>query len=191
MSTDISDFNDSELSILKTIRESESGVDHLTQRELSRRTGISLGMINILLRRFAERGWVKLSHVSAKSVHYALTPAGISELTRRTAGYFSRASKSADLYRDRLEAFALEAKRNGAATVVLIGESELETLLAYVCDRHGIVFVRSADPEKAMSLGRKQGVLVLLAENLDIGSFASSEKRPESLAEMMADGARA
>jgi DNA-binding MarR family transcriptional regulator len=183
----ISSFNDSELSVLQLISESESVTDRLTQRELARRTGISLGMVNILVKRLAERGWVMLTRVSAKTMRYALTPAGVSELTRRTAGYFQRASRSADLYRDRLESFAIEAKRGGAGTVVLVGSSEIEFLLAYVCERHGLVFVRSADPEKSISLGRKEGVILLLSENFDAAVFDAAGRPPASLAEVLAE----
>jgi DNA-binding MarR family transcriptional regulator len=191
MEHDLSSFNDSELSVLQTIRESETSAERLTQRELAHRTGISLGMVNALLKRLAERGWVKLSSVSAKTMRYALTPAGVSELTRRTTGYFRRASRSADLYRDRLDLFAMEAKRDGAGTIVLVGESEVEFLLSYVCDRHGLIFVRSADPDRARSLGRKEGVVLLLAEGFDAAAFddappGASDRSPASLATVLA-----
>ena len=180
-------FNDSELSVLQTIRESEASPQRLTQRELARRTGISLGMVNILLRRLAGRGWVMLTRVSAKTVCYALTAAGVAELTRRTAGYFQRASRNVEQYRDRLESFAIEAKRKGAGTVVLLGTSEIEFLLDYVCERHGLIFVRTADPEKSRSLGRKEGVVLLIAESLDASGFETMVRPPTSLASVLAD----
>jgi len=188
MELNISAFNDSELSVLQAIQESEASEDRLTQRELAQRTGISLGMVNALVKRLVERGWVKLGTVSAKSMRYALTPDGVSELTRRTAGYFRRASRSAELYRDRLEAYALEAKRQGAGTIVLVGSSEVEFLVAYVCERHGLVFLRSADPEKAKSLARKEGVFLLLAEGFDERSFGPSERKPACLSSLFLAG---
>lgn len=190
MENNVSTFNDSELSVLQTIRESEIDVDKLTQRELARRTGISLGMINALLKRLAERGWVMLTRVSAKTMRYALTPSGLAELTRRTAGYFQRASRGAELYRDRLETFAVEAKRGGAGTIVLVGTSEIEFLVAYVCERHGLIFVRSVDLEKSRSLGRKKGVVLLLSESLDASAFESVGRPPASLASVLADSGR-
>jgi DNA-binding MarR family transcriptional regulator len=185
--TDIAAFNDNELSVLQTIRESETAAYRLTQREIARRTGISLGMINTLLRRLAGRGWVMLTRISAKSVCYALTAAGVAELTQRTAGYFQRASRSAELYRDRLESFAIEAKRGGAGTVVLVGSSEIEFLLNYVCERHGLIFVRTADPEKSKSMGRKDGVLLLIADSFDLADFEATVRPPASLASVLAE----
>jgi DNA-binding MarR family transcriptional regulator len=160
----VPDFNDSELTVLNAISEANSGGARLTQRELAGRAGVSLGMANILLKRLAERGWVKLTRLSAKSVRYALTPAGIGELAQRTAGYFNRASKSAELYRDRLEALAMNAKRDGVGTIVLFGSSEVEFLIAYVCERHGIVLVKSADLNKARQLASRRGGFLLIAE---------------------------
>jgi DNA-binding MarR family transcriptional regulator len=173
-SQQISEFNDSELSVLTAIREAESGGAKLTQRKLAFSVGVSLGMANILLRRLAERGWIKLTRLSSKSVRYALTSEGISELAQRTAGYFNRASKSADLYRGRIESFALNAKRLGTGTIVLFGSSEVELLLAYVCERHGIVFVKSADLEKARQLAGRTGGLLLLAEKEAVPLAAST-----------------
>jgi DNA-binding MarR family transcriptional regulator len=160
----ITTYSEPELAILEGIGEAERGGSRITQRELARKAGLSLGMTNALLRQFAERGWVKLTKLSTRSVVYALTPDGISEIARRTAGFFQRASRNSELYRDRLEAYIVEAKVSGASTLVLAGSSDLEFLLEYLCDRHGLVFVKSADPERARSLGQKRGVVLVFGD---------------------------
>ncbi len=158
---------DTETSLLESIHEAESGAVPLTQRALAKATGLSLGMTNVLLRRLAERGWVKLTRLSTRSVQYALTPEGIAEIARRTAGYFHRAGKTVDLYRERLEAYILAQKRLGVGTIVLAGPSDVDFLLEYLCERHGLVFVRSADAERAMALGRHAAVGLLFSERFD------------------------
>ena len=55
-----------------------------TQRELSRRAGISLGLTNLLLERMARRAWVKLTTISPRRMLYALTPKGVAEKARKT-----------------------------------------------------------------------------------------------------------
>jgi hypothetical protein len=55
-----------------------------TQRELSRRAGISLGLTNLLLERMARRAWVKLTSISGRRMLYALTPKGLTEKARKT-----------------------------------------------------------------------------------------------------------
>ena len=149
---------------MESLGEAERTKARITQRELASRTGLSLGMTNALLRRFAEKGWVKLTRLSAKSMHYALTPEGMGEVARRTAGYFRRAARNADQYRARIEQFVLEAKQAGAGTLVLAGASELDFLLEFVCERHGMVFVRTADLERARAMSGRPGVVLLYAE---------------------------
>lgn len=65
----------------------------LSQRELARGAGISLGKANYCLRALIEKGWVKASnfrHSTNKVAYvYLLTPRGIEEKTRATA-YFLR-----------------------------------------------------------------------------------------------------
>jgi hypothetical protein len=156
--------NDTELFLMESLGEAQRTQARITLRELASRAGLSLGMTNALLRRFAEKGWVRLTHLSPKSVHYALTSEGLGEVARRTAGYFRRAAKSADQYRTRLEQFVLRAKRDGATTLVLAGASELDFLLEFVCDRHGMVFVRTADQERAHAMSGRPGVVLLYAE---------------------------
>lgn len=149
---------------MESLGEAERTQVRITQRELASRAGLSLGMTNALLRRFAEKGWVKLTRLSAKSIHYALTPEGVGEVVRRTAGYFRRAARNADQYRTRIEQFVLKSRADGATTVVMAGASELDFLVEFVCDRYGMVFVRTADFERARTMSGRAGVVLLYAE---------------------------
>jgi DNA-binding MarR family transcriptional regulator len=159
--------NPTELSILEAIRDVSRESPRMTQRQLAGRAGLSLGMTNALLKRLAENGWIKLTKLTPRSVRYALTSQGAAEILRRSAGFYRRASRDVDAYRERLEEYALSAKRAGAGTLVLVGQSDLDFLLEQLCERHGIVFVRSADYEKALSLCKKPGFVLVLAERSD------------------------
>ena len=164
--------NESELFLMESLGEAERTRARITQRELATSSGLSLGMTNALLRRFAEKGWVKLTRLSAKSVQYALTAEGMAEVARRAAGYFRRAARSAEQYRARLEQFVMRAKRDGARTLVLAGASELDFLLEFACDRHGLVFVRTADEERARAMSARPGVMILYAEGTSLAEAA-------------------
>jgi hypothetical protein len=177
---------DSELSVLSAVREAQDAAARMTQRELASRAGVSLGMANLILRRLAERGFLELTRLSSKRVMYALTGSGMKELARRTAGYYRRVSRSAGIYRDRLDAFAEAAGRKGATAVVLVGSSEVEGLLAEACERRGIVFLKSADPEKAESLARRSGAMLVLSEGMDAAVLRDEQVPRESLAELLA-----
>jgi hypothetical protein len=155
---------DAELGLLEEIYKREREGSHPTQRELAATARLSLGTTNAFLRRFAERGWVRLTRLSTKQIRYEMTPEGIAQVAQGAAGHFKRASRNSDLYRDRIEAFIILAKARGAVTLVLAGPSELDFFFEQACDRNGISFVKSSDISRALSLGRHQGVVLICAE---------------------------
>jgi len=66
----------------------------LTQRELSQKLGISLGGVNYCLKALIDVGHIKAGNFSKnpnKSMYiYLLTPQGIAEKTKLTAGFLKR-----------------------------------------------------------------------------------------------------
>ena len=58
-----------------------------TQRKISRRTGLSLGAVNILLKKMVRKGLVKVEKLNPRTVRYILTPKGIKEKTRLTYNF--------------------------------------------------------------------------------------------------------
>jgi DNA-binding MarR family transcriptional regulator len=66
----------------------EIEADHaVSQRHLSSRLGIALGLTNLLLRRIVAKGWVKVVHIRRNRVRYLVTPAGLAEKARLTREY--------------------------------------------------------------------------------------------------------
>jgi EPS-associated MarR family transcriptional regulator len=66
----------------------------LTQRELAQKLGISLGGVNYCLKALIDIGHIKAGNFSKntnKSIYlYLLTPQGIAEKTKLTAGFLKR-----------------------------------------------------------------------------------------------------
>lgn len=82
-----------ELDLLEALSEDAT----LTQRGLSARLGIALGLTNIYLKRLARKGYVKCVNVQSNRLRYLLTPSGIAEKTRLTYEFMDY---SLQLYRD-------------------------------------------------------------------------------------------
>lgn len=78
------------LQLLKLIERTPS----LSQRELARELGVSLGKTHYLLRALVEKGWVKASNFRRNdnklAYAYLLTPTGASEKIRLTRDYLHR-----------------------------------------------------------------------------------------------------
>lgn len=155
---------DAELAILESIYSSQRHQQPLTQRDLAIAAGLSLGMTNALLKRFAEKGWVHLRRMNARTIQYALSPEGVNEIAHRTYRYFKRSARNASMYRDLIEAFIMKAKRRGVERIVLAGSSDLDFILEFACERHGVLFVKGSDAARAARLGAGKGSLVLEAE---------------------------
>ncbi|WP_256646942.1 MarR family EPS-associated transcriptional regulator [Thermomonas paludicola] len=75
----------------------------LSQRDLARHTGVSLGKINYVLRALIDKGWVKAGNFS-RSPHklgyaYLLTPHGIDAKARLTRRFLERKMREYDTLR--------------------------------------------------------------------------------------------
>jgi DNA-binding MarR family transcriptional regulator len=58
--------------------------DSLTQRDLSSRLGIALGLVNSYIKNLAAKGYITVKSIPTKRYAYYLTPKGFSEKTRLT-----------------------------------------------------------------------------------------------------------
>lgn len=66
----------------------------LTQRELAKTVGISLGKLNYCMKALVEKGWIKIhnfNHAKSKTGYvYLLTPHGVAEKARLTQRFLQR-----------------------------------------------------------------------------------------------------
>jgi len=103
----------------------------VSQRELSHRFGIALGVTNACLKRMARKGWIRIRDLNPRRIGYYLTPKGILEKTRLTIHLISfRVQHYSELKKviaDRL----LEMQRQGAQRIVFYGVSD-EMEVAYI-----------------------------------------------------------
>ena len=72
-----------ELEILRSVDEE----NRITQRELAKRTGLSLGAVNVLIKRLIHKGLIKIEHINSRTIKYILTPKGLMEKARLTYQY--------------------------------------------------------------------------------------------------------
>ena len=57
------------------------------QRDLSLHMDLSLGTINMLLRRLVAKGYIRIEQLNQRKVKYILTPKGFSEKMRKSVKY--------------------------------------------------------------------------------------------------------
>ena len=72
-----------EINILEVLHDG----DEFSQRDIAKLTGMSLGMVNMLLNKCVKKGLVKIEHLNSRSVKYILTPKGIQEKSAKMIEY--------------------------------------------------------------------------------------------------------
>jgi len=159
------DTPDSELSILETIYHSQKRDEDVKQRELARAASLSLGMTNMLLKRFIEKGWVTIRRINPRNIQYLVTPEGVKEIAARTFRYFKRTITNVSVYKALVAALIAAKKREGYSGVLLAGPSDLEFIVEYACQKYELLFVRSADIRSARTRPLKGRYLYLVSEN--------------------------
>jgi DNA-binding MarR family transcriptional regulator len=111
------------------------------QRDLAKVVGISLGMTNVILRKLAQKGWLVIRRINSRNIQYAVTAAGIEEISRRSYQYLKKTVRNVVDYKDALEQLIVKAKAQNYRTVALVGRSDFDFVLAYLCQKHKMAFL--------------------------------------------------
>jgi DNA-binding Lrp family transcriptional regulator len=102
-----------------------------SQRDLSNKLDISLGLVNSFVKRLANKGYFKITMIPKNRVKYILTPKGAMEKTRLTYQYLQY---SFELYRGarrNLQKHFNELVAQGVKRVVFYGVNEIAEI-AYI-----------------------------------------------------------
>ena len=75
-----------DLHILRLMGEIDRDGDH-SQRELSQRLDLSLGLVNTFLKRLVSKGYSKVTTLPKNRLKYFLTPEGIARKSKLTVEY--------------------------------------------------------------------------------------------------------
>jgi DNA-binding MarR family transcriptional regulator len=74
---------ENEYQVLSALQNNE----RISQRAIAESTGISLGAVNILIKKMVRRGLIKIEQLNSRNMRYILTPQGIQEKARLTYAY--------------------------------------------------------------------------------------------------------
>ena len=129
-----------ELATLQVISETLNEDPQASQRTLAKKANVSLGMMNAILGRFIERGWIMLTNVNGRKLAYAVTPEGISDLTNRGKIFALKTFKLANVYSETFCKLFREAKASGKTKVILYGDSYIKFIIKYACNEVGMEF---------------------------------------------------
>ena len=142
-----------------------------TQRQLSAKLGIALGMTNLLLHNLAEKGYVRITNAGWRRFIYALTPEGISRKIHLTLDYVHRFLEHYSRVRQTLREELAQESLNAESRIAIYGNGEFAELVYLGLKELGIeemeVFVSDAEPNEKFLGISVQDATTLQPDNFD------------------------
>jgi len=123
-------FLDNEYTIMSEILDNEN----VTQRELSKKLGISVSTVNVLMNKLIREGHIKMTQVSQKQVFYMLTPAGMIEKAKKTVSYLKVHYRAIYDTKDKIKTVLKELENIHDVIFVLINDDEMGEIMIIVLD---------------------------------------------------------
>lgn len=142
------------------------------QRDLSEHMDLSLGTINMLLKRLVSKGYIRIRQLNAKKVQYILTPKGFSEKMEKSVKYTKKTLQSIGLIRDNINLLIKELYAKGYRNFYILGQSDLALLIEIVFKElvYKDFILEYIDTEKFSG----EGVLLVCRENIDLTEYQFS-----------------
>jgi len=103
----------------------------ISQRELSHKFGIALGVTNACLKRMVRRGWIRITGFNHRKIGYYLTPKGFAEKAKLTLHMVSWTVQHYSALKDIIGRKLLEMQNMGVERIVFYGVSD-EMEVVYV-----------------------------------------------------------
>jgi DNA-binding Lrp family transcriptional regulator len=154
--------DEKELKIIDEI----SRTSKLTQRELSKRTNLSLGAVNIILKRLIKRGILKTKNLNPKKVEYFLTPKGFSEKAKKSYNYVLKTVNLVKLVREEIAKIVLDEYNRGQKKFVVLGNDDLADIIELAL--RGFDYERVEDVSEIKD---KNALILMVSNNRKTNGF--------------------
>ena len=136
-----------DLRTLQLLKEIEK--NHMpSQRQLARQLNISLGLVNSFVKRLAQKGYFKITHIPKNRVRYILTPKGAAEKTRLTYAYIKYSYTFYKDARHKLRELFRHLERQGARRLVFYGTGDLAEIAYLSLQETSMELVAVIDDQK-------------------------------------------
>ncbi|MBF0343563.1 MAG: winged helix-turn-helix transcriptional regulator [Nitrospirae bacterium] len=107
---------------------------NISQRVLAARIGIALGLVNVYIKKFYQKGYIKLKNLPRNRIRYIITPEGFVEKTKLTYSYICYSVNCIKNIRCKIENTYLMMLSSGIIEILIWGDSEIAEL-CYISSR--------------------------------------------------------
>jgi DNA-binding MarR family transcriptional regulator len=100
------------------------------QRMIADRTGISLGLTNLIIKRLIDKGYIKARQLNQKKIQYLLTPKGFAEKAQKSYNFTIKTIGLLKSLRERIQNLIMQKYDQGARVFIITGNNpELANLV--------------------------------------------------------------
>jgi len=168
----------------------------LTQRDLSRKLGVALGLINSYLKNLVSKGYITVSTIPRKRYTYYLTPHGFTEKTRLTYRHLQNFTTLYRVARRDFHNLFTKLSGSGPRRIAFCGIDEV-TEIAYLSLKEAgleLVAIFAAESSKKDFLGleilRFDDIKRIDPDMIVITSFKADDELKGALLEAGVDGTK-
>jgi len=128
-----------------------------SQRSLSSKLNISLGLTNSILKNLITRGWLKVKKDTGRKLLYIITPEGMANVSRLMYTRFQETLHYYHYTKDLLTAYLIKLYQKGEKTVNIYGTGQLAEITYYagIGTPLKLNAILSDDPSKEKFLGQQ------------------------------------
>ncbi len=127
-------LNTNDLAVLESL---QGAPKTISQRDLARQTGLSVGLINAVMKKLVHTGYVKTGRLNRRSVEYLLTPSGFAQTALKSYRYMLRTVREYRAIQIRLHGLVSKLKLDGISTFHLHGDGDLAELVSLFFEESG------------------------------------------------------
>lgn len=117
----------------------------VTQASLATLLGVAVGTVNWHIKRFIEKGYVKVKRAQRRKLRYIITPDGLAFRARLTVNYIETSMNLYRRTRQRVRDLLVEVKDAGYHKIQISGEGDIADICRLTCLEQAIEVVASSD----------------------------------------------
>ena len=158
-----------------------SNNDALTQRDLSQRLGIALGLVNSYIKNLVAKGYITVRNIPTKRYAYYLTPKGFAEKSRLAYDLLQDYTRIYREARNNYRQLFFELERAGVKRIVFAGADEVAefayiTLQDSKLELVGVVDTdRAGEPFFGRQIGPFSGLKDMEFDSIVVTSYLKRE----------------
>ncbi|MBI5034934.1 MAG: winged helix-turn-helix transcriptional regulator [Chloroflexi bacterium] len=104
-----------------------------TQATLATQLGVAVGSINWYVKRLINKGYIKVTHLQRRKLHYFLTPSGLALKVKLTRSYMDVSLRTYRELRQSARETLTQIHRSGYTAICIDGDDEATEILRLTC----------------------------------------------------------